>query len=88
MPHTPECFYFNIFYSSMAEDLKKSGRKNFLINCLDEEILDLLYLFQNFGMITTGYSYFFTSVDYNTDIPSFKYSGADIIKVSEKMFQR
>lgn len=68
----------------MADKLKKIGRKKFVINCLNEEIMEVLHLFQNSGMITSEYSYFFTGIDYNKNISSFKYSGVDIIKVIEE----
>ncbi|XP_023310629.1 glutamate receptor ionotropic, kainate 2-like [Anoplophora glabripennis] len=67
---------------SIVQKLKNTGKTYFVVDCLEKDTVNVLHLFQNFGMVTEGYHYFFTSIDtFNGSILNFKFSGAEIIRL-------
>lgn len=70
------------FRSTLAR-MKKSGEKNFVIDCSLETLEQLLRQALEVGLITDGYNYIITNLDLQSlQLDSYKYGGANITGVA------
>lgn len=75
-------------YRRALTEIKKTGEKNFLLDCSSEILEDVLKQCQQVGMMTERHSYIITNLDLQTiDLGAFQYSGTNITGVGFLKFQ-